>query len=206
LFVGLNPYLVNEGYVVCTFDGRGTGFQGEKYMKQVYKNLGAMEANDTIEFGRVLGGKIWTEETQTALWGWSYGGYVALLAAMADRQVYKLAISGAPVTDWTYYDSVYTERYMVTPKENPIGYFNSSCLTQVNNQTKTSVYLIHGTGDDNVHPLNSFQFMNRMQEENIMLDSMFYTDKNHGLIRERGPHAKHLFTSILNRLKKLKSN
>lgn len=200
IFTGLNLYLSTLGYIVCTFDGRGTGFQGEKYMKQVYKNLGQFEAEDSIDVGRKMNAESFVNEKKSTIWGWSYGGYVTLLTSLSKQNVYKYGVSGAPVTDWKFYDSVYTERYMLTPLENEIGYKNSSTLKitpETKNNSKTEILLIHGTGDDNVHLLNSLQLMNVLQENNIQFQSMFYKDSNHGLIRESGKLAKHLFNNIL---------
>lgn len=205
IYSGLNLYLSTLGYVVCSFDGRGTGFKGEKYMKQVYKNLGEMEAQDSIDVGQIMNAESFVNEKKSTLWGWSYGGYVTLLASLSKQNVYKYGVSGAPVTDWKYYDSVYTERYMLQPFENEIGYKNSSCLNKVTentkNETKTEILLIHGTGDDNVHLLNSLQMMTKLQEFDIQFDSMFYKDSNHGLIRESGKLAKHLFNQVLKKIK-----
>jgi dipeptidyl aminopeptidase/acylaminoacyl peptidase len=204
---GLNALLVSQGFVVVSMDGRGTGFMGEKHMHQVYKKLGVYDTEDTINVGKWIKNQNFSKKKQISLWGWSYGGYSAIKTYYEtakdeeSRTLFRYIFSGAPVTDWTFYDTAYTERYMLTPSQNPIGYLNSTCLDVPSylNESKSKFVLIHGTADDNVHILNSYHLMKELQKNDIIFDTMIYPDENHGIIRS-GPTTKQLQKSILAKL------
>jgi len=173
---GLNALLVSQGFIVVSFDGRGTGFRGEKFMQQVYKQLGNYEVEDTLNVAKWIHKQNFSKKKHISLWGWSYGGYSAIKTYLNTRtddtkSLFKYIIAGAPVTDWTFYDTAYTERYMLTPQQNPDGYKNSTCLdipNDINNST-SKLILIHGTADDNVHLLNSYHFMLELQKKILFL-------------------------------------
>jgi len=150
--------------------------------------------------------KHFQKKKHLSLWGWSYGGYATIKTYLQthleeNRNIFRYIISGAPVTDWKFYDTAYTERYMLTPKQNPIGYINSSCLDIPVNFTKSTskLILIHGTADDNVHSLNSFHFMRQLQLNEITFDTMIYPDESHSIIRS-GSTSKQLQKSITDKL------
>jgi len=140
------------------------------------------------------------------LWGWSYGGYASIKTYLKthlddNKNIFRYIISGAPVTDWKFYDTAYTERYMLTPNQNPAGYNISSCLEIPANFSKSisKLVLIHGTADDNVHSLNSFHFMRQLQLRDINFETMFYPDADHSIIRS-GSTSKHLHKLIVEKL------
>jgi len=187
-------------------DGRGTGYKGEKYMQQVYKKLGVYEAEDALLVGKWILQQTFSKKKHLSLWGWSYGGYASIKTYLQthleeNRNIFRYIISGAPVTDWKFYDTAYTERYMLTPNQNQNGYKDSSCLEIPSNFTKstTKLILIHGTADDNVHSLNSFHFMRQLQLNDITFDTMIYPDESHSIIRS-GSTSKQLQKSIADKL------
>lgn len=173
-------HLVQKGYVVACVDGRGTGYKGTKYKKVTYKNLGKYEIEDQITAAKWLGKQSYIDKERIGIFGWSFGGYMASLAMTKGADVFKMGIAVAPVTNWRYYDSVYTERFMLTPQENPAGYDDNS-PTSYANLLKGKFLLIHGTADDNVHFQNALIFSEALIQNKKQFDFMAYPDKNHGI-------------------------
>ncbi len=175
-----NYMLADKGYIVACIDGRGTGFKGRDFKKITYKELGKYEIEDQIEVAKELGNRTYIDAKRIGIWGWSYGGYMSSLAITKGADVFKMAIAVAPVTSWRFYDSVYTERYMQTPQENPDGYDENSPLNFAN-LLKGDYLLIHGTGDDNVHVQNSMRMANALIEANKQFEFFVYPDRTHGI-------------------------
>src|SRR5699024_9266113 len=157
-FFSANDYwyqmLTDLGYIVATIDGRGTGFKGADFKKVTQLELGKYEVEDQIDAAKELGKLDYIDEDRIGIWGWSYGGFMASNALLQGADTFKAAIAVAPVTSWRFYDTVYTERYMQTPQENPSGYDDNSPITHVD-KLKGKLLLIHGSGDDNVHVQNT---------------------------------------------------
>lgn len=172
--------LAQKGYIIACVDGRGTGFRGAKFKKVTYKNLGKYEIEDQIAAAKWLGNQKYIDKTRIGIFGWSFGGYMASLAMTKGADVFKTGIAVAPVTNWRYYDSVYTERFLLTPQENPAGYDENSPTTYAN-LLKGKFLLIHGTADDNVHFQNSMEFSEALIQHKKQFEFMAYPDKNHGI-------------------------
>ena len=173
-------HLVQKGYIVACVDGRGTGYKGNAYKKVTYKNLGKYEIEDQIATAKWLGKQSYIDKNRIGIFGWSFGGYMASLAMTKGADVFKMGIAVAPVTNWRYYDSVYTERFMLTPQENPSGYDDNSPTTYAQ-LLKGKFLLIHGTADDNVHFQNALIFSEALIQNKKQFDFMAYPDKNHGI-------------------------
>lgn len=175
--------LAQKGYLVFCIDGRGTGGKGVAFKKQTYLDLGKMEVEDQIQAAREIGKLPYVDASRIGIWGWSYGGFMASNCIFRGGDVLKMAISVAPVTNWRYYDSVYTERFMRTPQENAKGYDSNSPITYANqfNDKRNKFLLIHGTADDNVHFQNSMDLSEALIQANKQFDMMVYPDKNHGI-------------------------
>ncbi len=172
--------LSQKGYIVVSIDGRGTGFKGEKYKKCTYLNLGKYEIDDQIFAAKTLATLPYVDPTRIGIWGWSFGGYMAGLGIAKGNEVFKTAISVAPVTNWRYYDNIYTERFMRTPQENGKNYDENSPINHVE-KIKGNYLIIHGTADDNVHFQNAVEMVDVMIKKGIDFDSEFYPNKNHGI-------------------------
>jgi dipeptidyl-peptidase-4 len=172
--------LSQQGYIVACVDGRGTGFKGADFKKVTQKQLGKYEVEDQIDAAKVIGNYPYVDKSRIGIWGWSYGGFMASNCILKGNDVFKMAIAVAPVTNWRFYDSVYTERYMQTPQENPGGYDENSPINHVN-KLKGKFLLIHGSADDNVHVQNSMQMMEALIQANKQFDSQIYPDKDHGI-------------------------
>jgi dipeptidyl-peptidase-4 len=172
--------LTQQGYIVACVDGRGTGFKGANFKKITYKQLGKYEVEDQIDAAKVLGNYPYIDKSRIGIWGWSYGGFMSSNCILKGNDIFKMAIAVAPVTNWRFYDSVYTERYMQTPQENPDGYDTNSPINFAE-KLKGKYLLIHGSGDDNVHVQNSMQMMEALIQANKQFDSQIYPDKNHGI-------------------------
>ncbi len=186
--------LVQEGFIVAIVDGRGTGFKGRDFKKMTYKQLGRYEVEDQIEAALVLGKEPFIDEDRIGIWGGSYGGYMSCLAITKGADVFKMAIALAPVTSWRYYDSVYTERYMQTPQENPLGYDENSPLNFAH-LLKGDLLIVHGTGDDNVHVQNSMQLANALIKANKDFDFFVYPDRSHGISEGKNTRV-HLYRKM----------
>ncbi|MEN2414153.1 S9 family peptidase [Flavobacterium mesophilum] len=172
--------LTQQGYIVACVDGRGTGFKGAAFKKVTQLQLGKYEVEDQIDAAKVIGSYPYVDASRIGIWGWSYGGFMASNCIFQGSDVFKMAIAVAPVTNWRFYDSVYTERYMQTPQENPNGYDQNSPINHVE-KLKGKFLLIHGSGDDNVHVQNSMQMMEVLIQANKQFDSQIYPDKDHGI-------------------------
>ncbi|MBA4317876.1 MAG: S9 family peptidase [Flavobacterium sp.] len=172
--------LTQQGYIVACVDGRGTGFKGAAFKKVTQNQLGKYEVEDQIDAAKVIGNYPYVDKTRIGIWGWSYGGFMSSNCILKGNDVFKMAIAVAPVTNWRFYDSVYTERYMQTPQENPNGYDDNSPINFVD-KLKGKYLLIHGSADDNVHVQNSMQMMEALIQANKQFDSQIYPDKNHGI-------------------------
>ncbi len=187
--------LAQRGYIIFGLDNRGTGGRGTAFKHVVYKQLGTFEVNDLIEGVKYLKTLSFVDSTRIGIWGWSYGGYISALTLAKAPEYFKMAISVAPVTDWKFYDNIYTERYMSLPELNPEGYKNASVLEHAGN-IKGKLLLIHGTADDNVHFQNSVELVNKLIENNIQFRTMFYPERNHSIYG--GNTRIHLYTLMLN--------
>ncbi|MCC9018171.1 S9 family peptidase [Flavobacterium lipolyticum] len=172
--------LTQQGYIVACVDGRGTGFKGADFKKVTQKELGKYEVEDQIDAAKVIGAYPYVDASRIGIFGWSYGGFMASNCIFQGNDVFKMAIAVAPVTNWRFYDSVYTERYMQTPQENASGYDQNSPINHVD-KLKGKFLLIHGSADDNVHVQNSMQMMEALIQANKQFDSQIYPDKNHGI-------------------------
>ena len=172
--------LSQQGYIVACVDGRGTGFKGADFKKVTQLQLGKYEVEDQIDAAKVIGNYAFVDKSRIGIFGWSYGGFMASNCIMKGNDVFKMAIAVAPVTNWRFYDSVYTERYMTTPQENASGYDDNSPINHVD-KLKGKFLLIHGSGDDNVHVQNSMQMMEALIQANKQFDSQIYPDNNHGI-------------------------
>ncbi len=186
--------LAEKGIIVACFDGRGTGARGEDWRKLTYLKLGIQESDDQIAAAKALGKLPYIDAGRIGIWGWSFGGYNTLMSLSRGNGTFKLGIAVAPVTDWRYYDTIYTERFMRTPKENPEGYKMSSVLTHAE-KLKGRLLLIHGSADDNVHVQNAMDLTPRLIEANIPFDMAIYTDKDHSIYG--GNTSLHLYTKMM---------
>jgi dipeptidyl-peptidase 4 len=187
--------LTQKGYIVGLIDTRGTGGRGEAFKKVTYKQLGKYELEDIVSTAKYLGELDYIDESRMGIWGWSYGGYMSSLAMTKGAGVFKMGIAVAPVTNWRYYDTVYTERFLQTPQQNAEGYDQNSPSTYASN-LQGRFLLIHGTGDDNVHFQNSVVLQDGLINAGKQFESFYYPDKNHGI-----PGAKtkfHLYTMMVN--------
>ncbi len=185
--------LVQKGYVVACVDNRGTGFRGEEFRKCTYMQLGKFEVQDQIDAAVYFGGLPYIDASRIGIFGWSYGGYMSSLCLTIGADVFKLGVAVAPVTNWRFYDSVYTERYMRTPQENPSGYDDNSPINHAE-KLKGKFLLVHGSADDNVHFQNTMVFAERLVQAERQFDMQIYPDKNHGI--RGGNTSRHLYTRI----------
>lgn len=172
--------LNNEGYIVACVDGRGTGYKGAEFKKSTYLNLGKYEIEDQIAAAKWFGKQSYVDASRIGMFGWSFGGYMSSLAMTKGADVFKAAIAVAPVTNWRYYDTVYTERFLRTPQENPKGYDENSPINYAK-LLKGKYLLIHGTADDNVHFQNAVEMSEALIQQNKQFEFMAYPDKNHGI-------------------------
>jgi dipeptidyl-peptidase-4 len=172
--------LSQNGYIIACVDGRGTGFKGADFKKCTQKELGKLEVEDQIDAAKVIGNYTFVDKARIGIFGWSYGGFMSSNCILKGNDVFKMAIAVAPVTNWRFYDSIYTERYLQTPQENASGYDENSPINFVD-QLKGKFLLIHGSGDDNVHVQNSMHMMEALIQANKQFDSQIYPDNNHGI-------------------------
>jgi len=181
--------LAQKGYMIVSVDGRGTGGRGKDFESITYRNLGEWETQDQIEAARYLASLPYVDSSRIGIWGWSYGGYMTLMSMLLGADVFKAGISGAPVTHWKFYDTIYTERYMLTPKENPEGYERSAPLTHAG-KLKGDLLIIHGTADDNVHWQNTVSMVHALIKEKKQFQTFYYPGHYHGI---RGDARVHLY-------------
>ena len=172
--------LAQNGYIVACVDNRGTGGKGSEFKKMTYKELGKYELIDQINAAKYFGNLDYIDSKRIGIQGWSYGGYMSSLAITKGADIFSLAIAVAPVTNWRYYDNIYTERYMQTPQENANGYDENSPINHVD-KLKGDYLLIHGSADDNVHVQNSMEMISALVKANKKFDLFIYPDKNHGI-------------------------
>jgi dipeptidyl-peptidase-4 len=172
--------LAQEGYIVACVDGRGTGYKGAEFKKVTQNELGKYEVEDQIAAAKKLAERPYIDEERIGIWGWSYGGFMSSNALFKGNDVFKMAIAVAPVTSWRFYDTIYTERYMTTPQENPSGYDENSPINHVD-KLKGDFLLIHGSGDDNVHVQNTMRMVEALIQADKQFEWMIYPDKNHGI-------------------------
>ena len=187
--------LAQKGYVIACVDNRGTGGKGAEFKKMTYKELGKYETIDQIDAAKYFGSLNYIDEKRIGIQGWSYGGYMSSLAITKGADVFNLAVAVAPVTNWRYYDNIYTERYMQTPQENPSGYDENSPINHVE-KIKGKYLLIHGTADDNVHVQNTYEMSSALVRANKQFDLFVYPDKNHGIYGKNTRY--HLYKKITN--------
>ena len=185
--------LAENGYIVVSVDPRGTMYRGEKFKKSTYLQLGKLETEDFIAVAKELQGLNYVDAERIGIMGWSYGGFMTSLAMTKGADVFKMGIAVAPVTNWRYYDNIYTERFMRTPQENTDGYDRNSPINFVD-QLKGKYLLIHGSGDDNVHYQNTMEMINAMVAADKQFDLFIYPNKNHGIYG--GNTRNHLFNMM----------
>lgn len=174
--------LARNGYIVACCDARGTGFRGEDFKKVTYANLGHCEVEDQLSFARHLASQSFIDAERIGIYGWSYGGFMALGCSLKGDGLFKMAIAVAPVTSWRYYDSIYTEIYNGLPQDNPAGYDDNSPLNfadRLSNDTR--LLIIHGTADDNVHFQNTIEMCRALNRAGKQYDMMVYPDQNHSM-------------------------
>lgn len=187
--------LTQKGYIVVCVDNRGTGGRGKDFRQVTYGQLGKFETDDQIEAAKWLAKQSYVDSSRIGIWGWSYGGYMAGLCITRGADVFKTAISVAPVTNWKYYDNIYTERYMGTLETNPNGFDDNAPMAYAH-LLKGNYLLIHGTGDDNVHFQNSIELINALIRNNKQFDLMIYPDRNHRIGGSKT--SLHLYTLMTN--------
>ncbi|MBR5863142.1 MAG: S9 family peptidase [Alistipes sp.] len=180
--MGWESVMVGNGYIVACVDGRGTGFMGEKFKKCTYGNLGALEVEDQISFARHLASQSWVDADRIGIYGWSFGGFMALGCSLKGEGLFKMAIAVAPVTSWRYYDTIYTEIYNDLPQDNPKGYDDNSPINFADKlHDRTSLLIMHGTADDNVHVQNTMEMCHALNRAGKQYDMMIYPDQNHSM-------------------------
>jgi dipeptidyl-peptidase-4 len=172
--------LAQKGYIIISVDNTGTGYRGEAFRKKTYLQLGKYESDDQIAAAKTIASWNFVDASRIGIWGWSYGGFMSSTCITKGADVFKTAIAVAPVTNWRYYDNIYTERYMRTPAENAAGYDDNSPVNMVS-KLKGNYLLIHGTADDNVHFQNSVMMIDAMIKQAKVFDSEIYPNKNHGI-------------------------
>ncbi len=186
--------LAQKGYIVVSVDPRGTQFRGEKFKKCTYLQLGKLETEDLIETAKYLGNLDYVDKSRIGIQGWSYGGYMTLLCLTKGADYFKAGISVAPVTNWRYYDNIYTERFMRKPQDNASGYDDNSPINHTA-KLKGKLLLVHGSADDNVHFQNSMEMVNALIKSNKQFEFFAYPNRNHGIYG--GNTRLHLFRMML---------
>ena len=190
-------YLAQEGYIVTCIDPRGTAARGEEFRKCTYMQLGKIESDDMIAAGKWLAEQPYIDARKVGIWGWSFGGFMSSLCLMKGNNVFSTAIAVAPVTHWGFYDSIYTERFMRRPQDNPSGYNDNSPINWVKN-LKGNLLLCHGTADDNVHVQNAYELAEALVQANKQFDMQIYTNRNHSIYG--GVTRLHLYTKFVDYL------
>ena len=188
-------YMADHGFISVCVDGRGTGGRGAAFEKCTYMNLGVKEARDQVETALYLGTLPYVDAQNIGIWGWSFGGYCTLMAMSEGTPVFKAGVAVAAPTDWRFYDTVYTERFMRTPKENMEGYEASSAMNRVD-KLHGELLLMHGTADDNVHLRNASEYSEALVQADKQFDMHIYTNRNHSI--RGGNTTKHLLTRVTN--------
>lgn len=193
--ISWETYMASEGFVVVCVDGRGTGGRGEAFEKCTYMNIGVKEARDQVETALYLSKQPYVDKARIGIWGWSYGGYMTLMSMSEGTPVFKAGVAVAAPTDWRFYDSVYTERFMRTPQENAEGYNASSAFTRAD-KLHGNLLLVHGMADDNVHFQNCAEYTERLVQLGKQFDMQIYTNRNHSIYG--GNTRLHLYTRLTN--------
>uniref|UniRef100_A0A8D2L878 Dipeptidyl peptidase 4 n=1 Tax=Varanus komodoensis TaxID=61221 RepID=A0A8D2L878_VARKO len=189
-----------EQIIVASFDGRGSGYQGDKILHAIYRRLGTYEVEDQILAAKQFAEMSFVDKNRIAIWGWSYGGYVTSMVLGSGSGVFKCGIAVAPVSRWQYYDSIYTERYMGLPEKNDNlqNYENSTVMARAKNFKEVDYLLIHGTADDNVHFQQAAQISKALVDAHVDFQAMWYTDKDHGI---GGEAHSHIYTHMTHFIK-----
>ena len=185
-------FFAQEGYIVVCVDGRGTGGRGSEFEKCTYLRLGELESKDQVEAALYLGSLPFVDKDRIGIWGWSYGGFNTLMSMSEGRGVFKAGVAVAPPTNWKYYDSIYTERYMRTPKENSDGYAINPI--QRADHLHGALLICHGVADDNVHPQNTFEYAEALVQADKDFKENYYTNRNHSIYG--GNTRNHLLRQI----------
>ena len=187
-------YLAEQGFIVACVDGRGTGFRGSDFEKCIYLKMGDLESKDQVETALWLGQQSYVDKNRIGIWGWSFGGFNTLMSMSEGRPVFKAGVAVAPPTNWKFYDTIYTERYMRTPKENPDGY----ALNPIVRAPKLhgALLICHGMADDNVHPQNTFEYAEALVQADKDFKENYYTNRNHSIYG--GNTRNHLLRQISN--------
>jgi dipeptidyl-peptidase 4 len=189
-----NQMLVQHGIILVSVDNRGTGGRGEEFKKCTYLELGKYETLDQIEAAKYLGSLPYVDKTRIGMWGWSFGGYMTLSCLTKGADWFSMGVAVAPVTNWKYYDNIYTERFMRTPKENEKGYEDNSPINHAD-QLKGKLLMIHGMADDNVHPQNSYDMVTALVAANKQFEQQLYPNSNHGIYAGKNT-TFHLYTRM----------
>ena len=186
-------YLATQGIAVVCVDSRGTAARGVEFRKCTYQQLGIMETKDMVETAHYLAQQSFIDKDRIGIWGWSYGGFMTLMSMSTGEKVFKSGIAVAPVTDYRFYDSAYTERFMRRPEENFKGYNLSSALQRAD-KLEGRLLIIHGTADDNVHTQNTMLYVDKLVSADKQFEMQLYTDKNHSILGKQTRH--HLYTRM----------
>jgi dipeptidyl-peptidase-4 len=185
--------LCQKGFIIACVDGRGTGAKGSEFEKQVYGKMGKLELNDQIEGAKYFASLPYVDKDRIGIWGWSFGGYMSALCITAGADYFKTAVAVAPVTNFRYYDNIYTERYLGLPKDNPSGYDENSPITYAD-KLIGNLLVVHGSTDDNVHYQNTMDFVNALIKANKQFEMQIYPNRNHNI--GGGNTRYHLFKRI----------
>ncbi|MEG1936647.1 MAG: S9 family peptidase [Rikenellaceae bacterium] len=199
-FISWEYALVNEGYIVVCVDGRGTGYKGEEFKKCTYRDLGKLEVIDQADAAKYFGKLSYIDPARIGIYGWSYGGFMALNCILKYPDLFSTAIAVAPVTSWRYYDTIYTEIYNGLPQDNAKGYDDNSPLGFAKN-LKGNLLIAHGSADDNVHIQNTYEMIAALERESKPFDMIIYTDKNHSMY-PGGVARRHLMNKCIDYVKK----
>lgn len=193
--LGWEYYLAQNGYIVACVDGRGTGARGAEFEKCTYQQLGILETADQIEAAKYLGKQSYIDADRIGIWGWSFGGFVTLMALSSEENVFKAGIAVAPVTDWRLYNTAYTERFMRRPQENFRGYDATSLMLKADN-LNGNLFIIHGTADDNVHVQNTMLYIDRLIQADKDFEMFLFPDKDHSILGKQT--RRHLYRNKFN--------
>lgn len=189
-----DQYLAQQGFIIVCVDGRGTGGRGSEFEKCIYLQMGKLEAKDQVETAIYMGTLPYVDKDNIGIWGWSFGGFNTLMSMSEGRKVFKAGVAVAPPTNWRFYDSIYTERYMRTPKENPEGYGDNPIVRA--DKLSGALLICHGVADDNVHPQNTFEYAEALVQADKDFKENYYTNRNHGI--SGGNTRNHLLRQITN--------
>ena len=187
-----DEYLAQQGFIVVCVDGRGTGGRGAEFEKCTYLKLGDLESKDQVETALYLGSLPYVDKNNIGIWGWSYGGFNTLMSMSEGRPVFKAGVAVAPPTSYRFYDTIYTERYMRTPQENPTGY--DDCPISRASKLNGALLICHGSADDNVHPQNTFEYTEALVQADKDFKENIYTNRNHSIFG--GNTRNHLLRQI----------